>query len=241
MHYHLAKVKDTECEAEEKAIRSGRTGLQSVAKKLKEKNMAAHYPTGVSMQTNYKGKLLVATPVLNGNVVFSQSVVYIYDDKHNAGPGQQGPRQICGVILNKPSQFKISSLGSLKDIPFDPSLEMKFVHKGGPVSDTSVVLLHTNEWVSTNTQRANNDLAITSDILMIEKLATGNEPKGWRMFAGMSIWTPEQLDNEINNQNAWLICDPSESIDKSVFDFDGEEQWLKALELCSQQMLSNYI
>ena len=187
--------------------------------------------TGVDMDTRYKGKLLVATPVLNNNVVFQQSVVYIYDENPTTG-------QVCGVILNKPSEFKISSLGSLKDIPFDPTLEMTFVHKGGPVSDTSIVLLHTNEWVSANTLNANNKLAITSDLLMIEKLASGNEPKGWRMFAGMSVWTKEQLNVEVNDQNAWLICDPT---DTSVFDFNEEEQWLKGLELCSQQMLSNYI
>lgn len=187
--------------------------------------------TGVDMDTRYKGKLLVATPVLNNNVVFQQSVVYIYDENPTTG-------QVCGVILNKPSQFKISSLGSLKDIPFDPTLEMTFVHKGGPVSDTSIILLHTNEWVSANTLNANNKLAITSDLLMIEKLASGNEPKGWRMFAGMSVWTKEQLNVEVHDQNAWLICDPT---DTSVFDFNEEEQWLKGLELCSQQMLSNYI
>ena len=33
-----------------------------------------------------------------------------------------------GVILNKPSQFRCSSLGLLKDIPFDPALEETFVH-----------------------------------------------------------------------------------------------------------------
>ena len=193
--------------------------------------MADRSLTGVDMDTRYKGKLLVATPVLNNNVVFQQSVVYIYDENPTTG-------QVCGVILNKPSQFKISSLGSLKDIPFDPTLEMTFVHKGGPVSDTSIFLLHTNEWVSANTLNANNKLAITSDLLMIEKLASGNEPKGWRMFAGMSVWTKEQLNVEVNDQNAWLICDPN---DTSVFDFNEEEQWLKGLELCSQQMLSNYI
>lgn len=202
-----------------------------MVRKLKEKNMVAPFPTGVSMHTTYKGKLLVATPVLNHNVVFQQSVVYVYDERPKE-------HQICGVILNKPSQFKISSLGSLKDVPFDPALELKYVHKGGPVSDTSVVLLHTNEWVSSNTLDANNSLSMTSDLLMIEKLATGNEPKGWRMFAGMSVWQPEQLDNEINNQNAWLVCDPTNN---SVFDYDEEEQWLKALELCSSQMLSNYL
>mgnify|MGYP006126969825 FL=1 len=58
------------------------------------------------------------------------------------------------------------------------------------------------------------------------------------MFAGMSVWTKEQLHAEVQANNAWLICDPTAT---SVFDYNEEEQWLKGLELCSQQMLSNYI
>ena len=97
------------------------------------------------MDTTYRGKLLVAGPILNSNPVFSRSVVYVYEQREGG--------EVIGVILNKPSQFRCSSLGLLKDIPFDPQLEETFVHKGGPVSDTSVLLLHTNEWQSTNTLR----------------------------------------------------------------------------------------
>ena len=134
--------------------------------------MADHYQTGVNMDTTYRGKLLVAGPILNSNPVFSRSVVYVYEQREGG--------EVIGVILNKPSQFRCSSLGLLKDIPFDPQLEETFVHKGGPVSDTSVLLLHTNEWQSTNTLQASGELAMTSDMLMIEKLSTGNTPKGWR-------------------------------------------------------------
>ena len=57
------------------------------------------------------------------------------------------------------------------------------------------------------------------------------------MFAGMSVWTEDQLANEIK-QKAWLLAQPN---NHSVFDFNEEEQYLKALELCSKQTFSKYI
>ena len=191
--------------------------------------MADHYQTGVNMDVKYNGKLLVAGPMLNNSPVFSRAVVYIYEQR----PGGE----VMGVILNKPSQFRCSSLGLLKDMPFDPALEETFVHKGGPVQDTSVLLLHTNEWQSTNTLSSGKELAMTSDMLMIEKLSTGNVPNGWRMFAGMSVWTEEQLANEVK-QGAWLFANPT---NHSIFDYNEDEQYLKALELCSKQTFSKYI
>ena len=189
--------------------------------------MADHYQTGVKM--TYRGKLLVAGPILNANPVFTRAVVYIYEQRDDGS--------VIGVILNKPSEFKCSSLGLLKDIPFDPQLDETFVHKGGPVSETSVLLLHTNEWQSTNTLQS-GELAMTSDMLMIEKLSTGNTPKGWRMFAGMSIWTEQQLAREIE-ERAWLVLDKPSN--HSIFDYNGDDQYLKAVYLCSKQTFSKYL
>ena len=189
--------------------------------------MADHYQTGVKM--SFRGKLLVAGPILNANPVFTRAVVYIYEQRDDGS--------VIGVILNKPSEFKCSSLGLLKDIPFDPALDETFVHKGGPVSETSVLLLHTNEWQSTNTLQS-GELAMTSDMLMIEKLSTGNTPKGWRMFAGMSIWTEQQLAREIQ-ERAWLVLDKPSN--HSIFDYNGDEQYLKAVDLCSKQTFSKYL
>ena len=190
--------------------------------------MAGHYQTGVKME-DLKGKLLVATPALDNDVVFHHSVVYVYEHRKDG--------EHVGVILNKPSEFRCTSLGALKGVDFAPALEDQVIHKGGPVSDTSILLLHTSEWTSTNTMTATEEVCMTSDALMLEKLAMGNEPKGWRMFAGMSVWTEDQLANEIK-QGAWLFAQPN---NHSVFDFNEEEQYLKALELCSKQTFSKYI
>lgn len=193
--------------------------------------MADHFQTGVRMQETYRDKILVARPVLDTNPVFHHSVVYLYEHRTEG--------EVIGVILNKPSQFRVSSLGALKNVPFEEHLAENFVHKGGPVSDTSIMLLHTSEWTSTNTLNSAKHFSMTSDLLMIQKLAMGNEPKGWRMFAGMSVWNEHQLDKEIE-QGAWLVME-SEGNEHLIFDYNNEDQYLKAIEHASSQTWSKYI
>ena len=190
--------------------------------------MAAHYQTGVKME-DLKGKLLVATPALDTDVVFHHSVVYVYEHRKDG--------EHVGVILNKPSEFRCTSLGALKGVDFAPALEDHVIHKGGPVSDTSILLLHTSEWTSTNTLTATEEVCMTSDALMLEKLAMGNEPNGWRMFAGMSVWQRGQLEDEIA-KGGWLVAEPS---NHSIFDYATEEQYVKAIDLAASKTFANYL
>jgi len=78
---------------------------------------------------------------------------------------------------------------------------------------------------------------MTSDALMLEKLAMGNEPKGWRMFAGMSVWQRGQLEDEIA-KGGWLVAEPS---NHSIFDYATEEQYVKAIDLAASKTFSNYL
>jgi putative AlgH/UPF0301 family transcriptional regulator len=58
------------------------------------------------------------------------------------------------------------------------------------------------------------------------------------MFAGMSIWTEQQLAREIQ-ERAWLVLDKPSN--HSIFDYNGDEQYLKAVDLCSKQTFSKYL
>ena len=75
-------------------------------------------------------------------------------------------------------------------------------------------------------------------------MSQGNELVYWRMTIGISSWSPGQLDMELagqfpyNNAHKWLTATPTESI---LFEYDGEEQWSKALELCSKQTIDQWI
>lgn len=164
---------------------------------------------------------------------FAKSVIYIYADDPVQGT--------TGVVLNKPTD------STVQDICYDhkvtyPSRAPR-VHLGGPVNKTAIVLLHTDDWNSQNTAIAGNNLLISSDKLMFLKMSQGNEPIYWRMMVGLSSWAPDQLDMEIAGQfpydktHKWLTAEANEDI---IFGYDGEEQWNKALDLCSQQMIDYY-
>lgn len=173
---------------------------------------------------SYKGKLLVAHPNLNEGV-FARSVIFVYQDDGNG---------TVGLILNKPTQWRVSQLLREKGMLYEGS---EHVYKGGPVNEHAVIMLHEDQWYSSNTLQVSKGLAVTSDIPMMEKLAMGNAPACWRLFAGVAGWAPGQLQLELKSRVGWLTCDANDSI---VFDKDGERQWNKAVQMCSQQMIDHY-
>ena len=179
------------------------------------------------------GKLLIANPLMQNDNPFAKTVIYIYADDPIQGTS--------GVILNKLTENSVQDLCYDHKVTY-PSSAPK-VHLGGPVNHKAIVLLHTDDWNSQNTALAGNNLLLSSDKLMFLKLSQGNEPVYWRMMIGLTAWAPDQLDMEMrgqfpyNNTHKWLIADPSEEF---IFGYDGDEQWDKALELYSQQMVDYY-
>jgi len=183
--------------------------------------------------TNYAGKVLIAHPNLPNDNIFNRTVIYIYQDDKRTGT--------VGVITNKRSRFGISDLAKEKNITFGDT--SKFVYHGGPVNQQALVLLHTNDWQSSNTAPAGRKLCVTSDEFMIEKL-NQQVPTYWRMFGGMSMWEPGQLNAEMSgrfpfrSENSWLVANAPEGL---LFTTDGDKQWQKALELSSSQLFAQYI
>ena len=182
---------------------------------------------------NKVGKLLIANPTMPEGHFFSKSVVYIYADNDTQGT--------VGIVLNKKSTTTVQAICHDNLAIYNDTSNM--IHVGGPVNRQAIVMLHTNDWTSQNTTVAGNGLNISSDQLMFLKLAEGNEPAWWRMCMGMSVWAPGQLDMEIKGQfpyhtaHQWLTAEPNEDI---IFGYDGEEQWNKALELCSHQIINQW-
>ena len=178
------------------------------------------------------GKILIAHPNLPESTAFYRTVIYIYQDNH-AGT--------VGLVLNRPSDFTVQELCLDKGI--DYSATNRLMYLGGPVSKTSLVLLHSDDWHSGNTVSAGPGLLVSSDDQMLERLAMGDYPAYWRIFAGISAWTPQQLDLELSGEfpyrpeNSWLIANANDSI---LFDYDGDKQWKQAVELCCNQMFDRY-
>ena len=181
---------------------------------------------------NRAGTLLIAHPNLPANNPFSQAVIYLTMDNDKG---------VHGVVLNKPSQFKVFNI--VAEYGFEASHLTGNVHAGGPVFKNKLSILHSSEWTTTSSVRITKDVCISSDTFMIEKLSSTWNPIEWRMFAGMCAWQPGQLELELSGkhpyrpENSWLTANASSNI---LFNYDGEKQWEKALQLSSQQMINQF-
>lgn len=173
------------------------------------------------MLSNFKGKLLVARPHVMRDPNFAESVVYIYEQTDNV---------ILGLILNKRSNMSIEDLNAMRG--YRNSGATGHLYKGGPVSEQSLLLLHTDEWMSTNTILATHKNCISSDEHMLDKLVQGNTPRSWRLMNGMSTWSVSQLKAEVYKHKGWLVVEPNLEI---FYNVDGLEQWKMAIQLASER------
>ena len=183
--------------------------------------------------SKHLGKILVSHPGLSKKDYFYKSVVFLYNDSKD---------NTLGLVLNKPLNT------SVKEICYDRGIlwpdGVTRCYAGGPLSRQSVILVHSNEWQSTNTIHIpNTKYCVSSDELMFEKMSMGNQPIYWRMCLGISGWQAGQLDLELKakypykTENSWLTVNPVDSI---MFEYEGVKQWEHAMELSSQQMIDSY-
>jgi len=182
---------------------------------------------------NYAGKLLIANPKMPKESIFNQSVIYLYQDSNKFGT--------IGLMLNKPSSFTVKDICNDKKIQYHSEKEL--IYHGGPVGPNALVMLHTNEWESLNTTEAFNDLRISSDNYMLEKIAQNDQPAHWRLFGGLCGWIPGQLIAEIHSKppyekfQSWLVASATP---KLIFETPIEEQWKEGLLLAGSQMFDQY-
>jgi len=180
------------------------------------------------------GKLLIAHPNLHETNWFRKTVTYIYSDCPKLGT--------LGLVLNLVTPLSVADMCAARDIfyPYD----QQFLYNGGPAGDYGVIMLHTDDWQSSNTASAGKGYRISSDYDMFEKIANGDEPAYFRIFSGVSAWAPGQLDIELAGkppykpENSWLLADSNDDI---MFNKTGIGQWEKTLYLSSAQMFDSYL
>jgi len=98
-------------------------------------------------------------------------------------------------------------------------------------------MLHTNEWKCKNTLPLEYGISLTSDAQMLKKIHEQDQPKQWRVFSGLSLWSPGQLEGEINSK-CWMTAQPS---DELALDTPTNLIYEKAVQICSKQIIDKYI
>jgi len=176
------------------------------------------------LENNHTGKFLIARPSVTG--VFSKTVIYIYEDL---------PNGTSGLIINKPTGKELKDALATYGIPYPSKIDPLYM--GGPVAPNSMMMIHTDDFTSTNTLFTPNGINVSSDDLMIEKIVNGGRPDAFKMVCGRSIWGPGQLHQEIHN-NGWLVSNLPSNM---LFDWGNDKTWERAIELASNQMFKQYI
>lgn len=143
------------------------------------------------MNYSYKGKILISTPDISGDI-FSRSVVLVVDHNENGA---------FGLILNKKNKSISSRLLEIFGFPVE-------VYEGGPVENDKIFFICKSEKITENYSELTEEFYLTEDIesvvsAIIEKRISVRDIK---VFSGYSGWSSQQLENELQRK-MWTVVD----------------------------------
>jgi putative transcriptional regulator len=161
---------------------------------------------------NLTGKLLLATPELLTDHIFSQAVILMAE--HN----EKGS---MGFIINKPSPFLLSD--------FFPDMPIGFqLWKGGPVDEEMLFYMHDKPQLLSGSVcfDKKTPLCLGGDFQLLRDLVLDKDidANHLRFFMGYSGWGPGQLEKEIE-EKAWYVVDN----DINIFSVNPKDLWKKKL------------
>jgi putative transcriptional regulator len=175
-------------------------------------------PAGAPAQdTRLAGQLLVATPELNGPV-FSRTVVYVV--RHDARSGAMG------LIVNRRlGDVPMAVLLEQSGLPGDGVKGSVALHVGGPVEQTRIFVLHTDDYAGPDTVKVGAGIAITTDASILRSIVEGKGPRRARFTLGYAGWAPGQLEAEMA-AGYWIVVPSDDAI---LFDEADDTKWDRAM------------
>ncbi|MBV6878253.1 YqgE/AlgH family protein [Epilithonimonas ginsengisoli] len=143
------------------------------------------------MNYSYKGKILISTPDISGDI-FSRSVVLIIDHNENGA---------FGLILNKKNQNMSSKLLNILGFPVE-------LYEGGPVEHGRIYFILKGEKITTEFIEINKEFYLTEDIDSVVSAMINGEisTADIKVFSGYSGWGALQLEGELQRK-MWTIVD----------------------------------
>ena len=172
----------------------------------------------------YAGHLLVANPN-NPRDELSKSVSLLLSHSRRLAIGIQLNNSLTHMTLHE-----VAENAGLDTS--DPASRLDAaLYYGGVHSVHRVQVLHTPDWQGITTTVINKDIAITSDISILQALSKGRGPSLFRACAGYWKWEDGKLDDQLDNTNRdqshrWEIANANIG---TVFEVEGDEQWRTSL------------
>jgi putative transcriptional regulator len=174
-------------------------------------------PTGDSGE-RLVGKLLIAAPSMP-DPRFKETVILMVEHDKKGAMGLVVNRVLGTVELAK----FFHNLGiETKDIN-----GMVRVHYGGPVQPEFGFVIHSTDYISDDTKRVTETIAVSPETTVLAAFARGEGPKRTLFAVGYAGWGPGQLESEME-RNDWFTAPLDLDI---VFDENQETKWKRAMAL----------
>ncbi len=159
---------------------------------------------------------------------FFKTVVLIVDHSEEGS---------VGLVVNQPTGVNISdALGEHMEVPETPEV----VHVGGPVSSTSLFILHNSQLLDPDAAKVASGIYFGSHPSVFEEAVTetiaeqdsGKMKKlAFRVFCGCAGWGPFQLESELTRAD-WMLLPATED---DVFRRNPHEMWDELYQQALQQ------
>jgi putative transcriptional regulator len=174
---------------------------------------------------SYVGQLLIAPPSINDEF-WSKTVIFIYE---------QNIQNVLGLVLNKPGDKPVRDLLAHHNINY-PGEEL--LNIGGPVNPNALVMLHSSNWLTSNTMMITPEINLSSDKMMLDRVGNFDQPDFWGMYMGICAWNNRQLDMEMRRgKYGWLVAEPKIEV---IFDKNPERMWNSAIDLAAEKLTESY-
>ena len=158
------------------------------------------------------GKFLLATPNLH-DTCFRQAVILMC---------QHDPHGAMGIILNKPlPNMRVRELVRQFNLETDTETGAEPIYFGGPIETVRGFVLHTDEYVSHETQSILPHINLTATLDVVQHIARNTGPRKRLMALGYAGWSAGQLEDELR-QNSWIVAEGNETI---LFDTPTDSRW----------------
>lgn len=178
------------------------------------------------------GDLIVAPPGIP-DPRFNKSVLLLT---------HYNPTGAYALCLNRQTDYTLNEIVKPLGLEF---IDDQPLYWGGPVSLSTVWMLHDRDWSVSNTMQINEHWNITSHEEMFHHLSKGHWPTRFRIMIGHATWEPGQLDSEIQGQEPWshnsswlAVKNPDPNW---ITDQDPEQLWKSSCNVCSQQAVESWM
>tara|TARA_B100000965_G_C19602628_1_gene763741 strand:- start:9345 stop:9959 length:615 start_codon:yes stop_codon:yes gene_type:complete len=180
-----------------------------------------------------RGRMLISMPHMADPRFYKTTLAVIRHDASGAS----------AIIFNKPSKSLIFSEVCLDmGLKCHPKWKNQPIYYGGPINTSQIFVIHSSDYHDKDTMNVAPSISLTSNKAIIQTIAEDKGPNLFKVAVGCAIWSPDQLDDEIEGAwprdgvISWLHTDLNPANVYST-----KDNWNDAIELYSQSMASNIL